>query len=171
MKSICLFFLFTIASYSQSGEGTEGGTPYSADGRTVRSFDFAGIEKLLHKTNDTIYVVNFWATWCAPCIKELPHFDRINSEYKNRKVKVILVSLDMKKQIESNLIPFIKRKKIESQVVHLYAPDANEWIGKVSESWSGALPATIIYSADERQFYEQGFTYEDLENEIKTFLE
>lgn len=39
-------------------------------------YDFNGLEKLLNQKDDNIHVVNFWATWCAPCIKEMPHFEK-----------------------------------------------------------------------------------------------
>jgi thiol-disulfide isomerase/thioredoxin len=140
------------------------------DGEKVYSYDFNGFENQLHQDNDSIYVINFWATWCAPCVKELPYYEKLNSEYKGKKVKVLLVSLDMKKQVETALLPFIKKKKLKSEVIHLHDPNADAWISKVDPSWTGALPATVIYSKGKRKFYEQTFTYEQLENEVKQFI-
>jgi thiol-disulfide isomerase/thioredoxin len=45
-------------------------------------------------STDTIYVVNFWATWCKPCVEELPIFDSLNLEVKGQAIKVLLVNLD-----------------------------------------------------------------------------
>jgi hypothetical protein len=84
-------------------------------------------------------------------------------------VKVLLVSLDMHKMVESRLIPFIKEKNLQSDVVLLRDPDANSWIGKVDKNWSGAIPATVIYRNDKRNFYEKSFTYEELEKEVNNF--
>lgn len=142
---------------------------YQKDGITVKSYDFKSFEPYLFIKSDTTYVVNFWATWCQPCVAELPNFEKINTGYKNQKVKVILVSLDMKKHVESNLIPFIQKRNLQSHVVHLSDPDANAWIGKVEPSWSGAIPATVIYNKKKRNFYEQSFTYEQLQKELKQF--
>ena len=142
---------------------------YRQDGTTVNAYNYGGIEHFLTKNNDTTYVVNFWATWCMPCVEELPYFEKINAEYKKQKVKVILVSLDMPKQAESRLIPFMQRKNLQSQVLLLDDPDANAWIEKVSADWSGAIPATVIYKKDRRKFYERSFTYAELETEIKQF--
>ncbi|CAM3448616.1 Thioredoxin domain-containing protein [Flavobacterium longum] len=139
-------------------------------GRTVYTYNFSQLEKRLQAKSDTVYVVNFWATWCAPCVKELPYFDRIGTEYKSQKVKVLLVSLDMNKQVESSLLPFLIRKNIRQEVIHLHEPDANAWIPKVNAQWSGALPATLIFTAADRKFYERSFTYEELEQEVKHFL-
>ena len=164
-KSVLLLLLLAVSGFAQPR-----GTVREKDGIKILSMDFNDFESRLHIKNDSIYVVNFWATWCAPCIIELPYFEKINAEYKNKKVKVLLVSLDMNKQVERSLLPFIKRKKLQSEVVHLHDPDANAWIPKVDPNWSGAIPATVIYSDGKRKFYERSFTYEELENEIKQFI-
>ncbi|MGS2763911.1 TlpA family protein disulfide reductase [Sinomicrobium sp. M5D2P9] len=133
----------------------------------IRVYDFAGFERFLHKKDDKIYVINFWATWCKPCVAELPYFERLQKEYANRGVEVVLVSLDMPGTFEKKLLPFVSEKKLESRVVVLDDPKQNEWIPKVNAEWSGAIPATLIYNRSKRVFYESALTYEDLENNLK----
>ena len=142
---------------------------YSKDGVSVKAYDFDKLEYFLTQKNDTTYVVNFWATWCVPCVEELPHFEKLNEKYKKDKVKVMLVSLDMYKMVESRLLPFIKEKQLKSDVVYLRDPDQNTWLPKVDSTWSGALPATLIYNRDKRKFYEKSFTYDELEKEVSNF--
>lgn len=137
---------------------------------SIKTYNYEGLKPLLERNDDKIYVVNFWATWCAPCVKELPYFEKINKEYAHKNVEVLLVSLDFPKQVEKKLIPFIKRKKIESKVVHFDDVNEDYWIKAIDESWSGALPATIIYDKNNRKFYEQSFDFETLERELNTFL-
>lgn len=136
----------------------------------VATVDFSGLEPWLKKDDDKTYVVNFWATWCLPCVKELPYFEFINQEYKSKNVEVILVSLDFPNQKEKRLIPYINKKKLQSKVIHL--DDANEqvWIAKVNENWTGAIPATLIYNKEKQKFYEQSFTFKELESELKQFI-
>ena len=137
----------------------------------VPILDFNALEPLLHKNNDTTYVVNFWATWCKPCVEELPYFEQLTTTYQGKKVKVLLVSLDFSKQIESKLLPFVAKHKLKSEVLVLVDNDSNTWIPKVSPEWSGAIPATIVYRADKRAFYEQSFhTFSDINDIVKTFL-
>ena len=137
----------------------------------VVSLNFEELEKnYFQKKNDSIYVINFWATWCKPCIKELPAFEKIASDYAGKKVKVLLVSLDFPDKIENQVIPFINKNNIKSEVVLLDDADANSWIPRISPEWSGAIPATVIYNKGNRKFYEQSFTFEELENELKLFL-
>ena len=143
---------------------------YSNKDVSVNAYDYNALEPFFKQKNDTTYIINFWATWCEPCVAELPNFEKINSDYKDKKVKVILVSLDMKKQIESKLLPFIQEKKLKSEVVLLSDADANSWIPKIDSTWSGALPATIIYNKSKRKFYEQSFTYEEIEKEVQKFI-
>jgi thiol-disulfide isomerase/thioredoxin len=121
----------------------------------------------LNRQTDTVYIINFWATWCKPCVKELPYFEKISENYKDQKVKVVLVSLDFAKNYETMLIPFVKKKALKSEVVLLNDPNGNEWIDKVSTSWSGAIPATLIYTKNSREFYEQSFSYEQLDSIVK----
>ncbi len=133
-------------------------------------YDYLGFEDFLNKKDDKTYVINFWATWCAPCVKELPFFEKLNADYKNKNVEVILVSLDFPHLYDKKLKPFIKENKLASKVIVLDDADMNTWIPKVDENWSGSIPATIIYKNDKKQFYEQSFNYEELEKEVKQFL-
>lgn len=136
----------------------------------VKSYNYDGLKPLLNKVDDKVYVVNFWATWCAPCVKELPAFEKIKSDFATKNVEVLLVSLDFPKQVDKRLIPFIEKNKIQSKVVLLDDSNEQRWISEIDKDWSGALPATLIYSKNKRAFYEQSFDYKTLENEVKTFL-
>ncbi|MFP4557274.1 MAG: TlpA disulfide reductase family protein [Bacteroidales bacterium] len=136
----------------------------------VPILDFEGVRPLLEKSNDTTYVVNFWATWCSPCVKEIPYFERIGEEYSNQKVKVILINLDFSNHYDTRLIPYLEENNIKSKVVMLDDPDANSWINEVSPEWSGAIPATIIYNKSKRSFFEKEFTFEELDETLQDFL-
>jgi thiol-disulfide isomerase/thioredoxin len=141
----------------------------SADSLGIPIYNFDELEPILNRKDDKIYIINFWATWCAPCIKELPYFEKINQEGKDNNLEVILVSLDMPSMWKSKLIPFIKNKNLKSKVVVLNDTDQNSWIPKIDKNWSGAIPATLIYNRKKRKFYEQAFTYEMLNKEIQEF--
>lgn len=117
---------------------------------------YSTLEKEILSDKNTIYVVNFWATWCAPCVKELPYFEKLNSE--NKKVKVVLISLDFKNQYETKLLPFLKNKKINSEVVLLTDKDYNSWLPKVDKDWSGSIPATLIIKNNKKVFAEKIFS-------------
>jgi thiol-disulfide isomerase/thioredoxin len=133
-------------------------------------YDFNDFEKFLRMDDDKVYVINFWATWCKPCIKELPYFEQLNKKYSNKNVEVILVSLDFPHLYDTKLKPFIVKNQLASKVIVLDDVDMDTWIPKVSETWSGSIPATIIYKNDESEFYERSFSFKELETEVKQFL-
>ena len=137
---------------------------------TFTEVDYNGLEKVLNKQNNKTYVVNFWATWCAPCVKELPYFERINKQYKDKNVEVVLVSLDFPKHFDTKLKNFINEKQLQSELYALNDMDSNYWIPKVNKDWSGAIPATLIYNSNKREFFEQAFEYEELERTLNKFL-
>ena len=136
----------------------------------VKRYNYNELAPLLNKKNDSVYVINFWATWCKPCVEELPAFEKLNQEYANEKVKVLLVSLDFPNQIDSRLKPYIQKNNLQSKIIVLDDVNEDVWIKAISEKWSGAIPATLIYNKKSKQFYEQSFTYSALETELKTFL-
>ncbi|MDG1723774.1 MAG: TlpA disulfide reductase family protein [Flavobacteriaceae bacterium] len=140
--------------------------PLLLNAQTVPSLSYNELKPLLNQKGDKIYVVNFWATWCAPCIKELPYFEVLD---QREDVEVLLVSLDFPKHKESRLLPFIKKNKLQAKVVLLDDADENYWINDIHPNWSGALPATLIYTKKQRGFYEQSFTASKLDKILKLF--
>ena len=137
---------------------------------TIPVFNYKELKPLLHESDDKVYVVNFWATWCAPCVKELPAFEKLKANYQDRNVELLLVSLDFPNQIETKLKAFIEKKQLQSKVVVLDDSDQDVWIPEINEKWSGAIPATLIYNKHKRSFFESSFTYEKLEEEVLKFL-
>ncbi len=145
-------------------------TTIVSETQTVPILNYEELAPLLNKKEDKTYVVNFWATWCKPCVEELPYFENIHSNYEGKNVEVLLVSLDFPKQINDQLVPFITNNKLQSEVVVLDDPDQNKWINAIDPSWSGSIPATIIYNKNKRAFYEQSFDEQTLETELNKFL-
>ena len=135
------------------------GVTYS---QKVSVYNSDDLLKRIHNTIDTTYLVNFWATWCKPCVAELPDFNKIDSVYKTQKIKVILVSLDFKEDIKLKLKPFIAKRKFKAEIIVLDEVSGNDFINKVSESWSGAIPATLITKNNNQisEFYEKKLSYE-----------
>lgn len=118
--------------------------------------------------NDTVYVLNFWATWCAPCVAELPEFEKLNRKFVGRNVKVILVSTDFRRDVDKKVKPFVKRKKLQSQVVFINETNANDWINLVSTDWTGSIPATLVVNKKRsyERFFEKQLSYKELEKAV-----
>ncbi len=143
---------------------------FSSSSKQIEVMNFEQFSPLLKNSSDTVYIINFWATWCAPCVREIPAFEKILKEYSGRKIRIILVSLDFRNQLESRLIPFVENMGMKNQVILLDAPRANRWIPLVDESWSGALPATLIYNQNSRTFLEKELHFEELDKIISQKL-
>ncbi len=163
-----VFFISLFLLVSCQQRTTKDQQILSAENEVIEVYNFDQLQTYLSNKSDKTYVVNFWATWCKPCIKELPFFEAVQAGHAD-KVKVILVSLDFPDKLESKLKPFIKENNLKSQVVLLDDPYENEWIPKIDSSWTGAIPATLIFNGSKRRFYERSFTEEELENEILKF--
>ena len=165
-----LFLLVVVAMlFSCKQEKEAEKTAAIASNNLIETVDFKGLETYLIKKEDKTYVVNFWATWCKPCIKELPYFEELNAIYSKDNLEVLLVSLDFPEKMNDKLIPFVEKHSLTSKVLLLDAPNENEWIPKVDSTWSGAIPATIIYNKNKRAFYEQSFTKDELFKEVEKF--
>lgn len=156
MKKLLFIFLIFLISCDKNKE--------------ISVVDFEGFYNRIDLSSNTTYVVNFWATWCSPCVKELPYFENINKEYSKRDVKVILVSLDFPSKISEKLIPFLETYNIQSEVVLLDDPNINDWVPKVSEDWEGGIPATLIVNKHSYNFYPNPFIKDDLVKEINKFI-
>jgi len=115
------------------------------------------LTKILNNPENKLFVINFWATWCAPCIKELPSFEKAAKEYDPTKVKFILVSLDFPSQIEKRLIPFLEKNKVTLDVAVMTDVDYNSWIDLVDPLWQGDIPATLfLNNATQKKYFHMG---------------
>jgi thiol-disulfide isomerase/thioredoxin len=125
--------------------------------------------KRIHNSSDTTYIVNFWATWCKPCVAELPEFEKMHLQKKDSLVKVILVCMDFKVDLDKKVKPFIQKNQYKSEVVLFDESNANEFINKIDSTWSGAIPATIITYRNKTyyHFIEKKLTFDYLQEKIK----
>jgi len=130
--------------------------------QAYREVDSGELQSITQNFNDTTYVVNFWATWCSPCVKEIEYFEELHRQNASLGVKVLLVSLDFPKHADTRVIPFLKEKEISAEVLLMTDLDYNSWIDLIDTSWSGAIPATLIYNKDRRVFLEKELTRDEL---------
>ena len=118
--------------------------------------------------SDTTYIVNFWATWCKPCMEELQAIDSVGMENKTGKIKLVFVSLDFrdkKNQVNSAL----KRKGIQSSCVLLDEVNGNVYINQISPDWSGSIPATLLKKGVRQVLLDKKLSSEQLRTALKKF--
>ena len=139
----------------------------------VSVMKYEDLEKKIQKEKDKLLVVNFWATTCAPCVKELPHFMEVNNKYAgNPRFKMILVSLDRLVDKE-RVLKFIKNKNLTAEVVLLDdIKRMNTWIPRFEKEWDGNIPVTLFYRNGEKVYFNDGeMTKETLEKTITENLQ
>ena len=168
MKFVILVFVVSILTLILSCNSKE--MNYNSTIEIINQF--SDLQTIIESEKDKLLVVNFWATTCPPCLKEMPHFNRLESEYGGRNVRILLVSLDRTKDLESRVYPFVSKHQIIPEVLVLKDQNYSVWTEKIDSSWYGALPATAIYSEKGKGFrfgiYE---SYEDLQSDVDKFHE
>jgi thiol-disulfide isomerase/thioredoxin len=166
--------MLSLNSQSQKREKNMSGLPSVSNfDHKVTVVNFTRLETIINKKDNKLYVVNFWATWCRPCVMELPDFMEINKIYRtNPKFKMILVSLDLAKEAESVVQPFLVKNKMD---VEVYLLDdnkrMNQWIPIIDTKWSGSIPATVFYrNGTKLEFKESKMERKELIKIITKYL-
>lgn len=143
MKKIAI--LFTIVFLATTAQSQE-----------IKKVKINDLVKMID-TSSVPLVVNFWASWCAPCIKEIPWFEKSVAAFKDQKVQLILVSLDFAEDYPKGIATFAKKNNYQSKIVWLDETNADEFCPKIDEKWDGAIPVTLMVNKkrEYRQFYAQ----------------
>jgi thiol-disulfide isomerase/thioredoxin len=146
-------------------------------GSRLRAQDFViydnigQLQSRINRAGDTTLVLNFWATWCKPCVEELPCFDELSEYYGPQNIQVVLVSLDFKSQLEKKFIPFLKNQHLKSEVALMADQDFNTWIPLIYNEWDGAIPATLVLKGKKLKFNLGSFeNFEDLESFVRPLV-
>ncbi len=154
---ICIFGLYwsVFQAFSQSNK--------------VRVIKFEDLQKQINRVSDTTLVVHFWATWCKPCVEELPNYEKLSREYAKKRIRFLMVSMDFTKDLKDKVEPFIAKNNINSEVVLLNEPDYNAWIDEIDKEWSGTIPATLMVNLTMRKrvFFEGQANMEKFLEELK----
>ncbi len=162
--SIIISFIFTLSLYGQSSVD---------ESYPIKVVNFEELYPTYTNQDDILYVVNFWATWCRPCVEELPHFMEINRKYRsNPKFRMILVSLDDPANLEKSVKSFARRLKLDTRSYLLDdIKRMNDWIPSVDKGWTGSIPATLfIKNGKTLKFSEGVLSKEELEEALLLHL-
>ncbi|MFQ5582924.1 MAG: TlpA family protein disulfide reductase [Calditrichia bacterium] len=116
----------------------------------IPPIDETGYQALIEKRNGKILLVNFWATWCAPCREEFPDLVKVANQYATRGVEVVGISADMEEDVEDKVKPFLRKNKAGFSNFLKVVEDDGTFIDFVHRDWSGALPATFVYDGSGR---------------------
>lgn len=135
----------------------------------IPKLKMADVVKNFDQKNDSIYVINFWATFCKPCVGEIPGFIQVANKYRSQKVKLLLVSLDLPSFYPKRIATFAAKNNFKTNLAWLEETDADYFCPMIDKAWSGAIPATIIVNTKTgyRKFFEAEMTGAEFEKELK----
>ena len=143
----------------------------------IKRVKVAEVAKLI-KESKTPLIINFWATWCKPCIEEIPYFlNEVNKHSASAgsadSLSILLVSLDFKEAFPAGIAAFTKKRKFNAPIVWLDETNADYFCPKIDAKWSGAIPATLFINnkTGYRNFVEEQISHEQLKKQIKAILE
>jgi peroxiredoxin len=105
----------------------------------------ADFNKYKDAARGKVLVVNFWATWCGPCVAEFPELVAIDAKYRDKGVKLVGISVDEVADIKGKVIPFIKEQKAAFDILVQDSDDPDELINLIDKNWQGTLPATFVF--------------------------
>ncbi|MXV15317.1 TlpA disulfide reductase family protein [Hufsiella ginkgonis] len=144
---------------------------WPAFSQTVRPVTASQLESRFRSGKDTVYVVNFWATWCVPCVKELPEFEKFREDHKDQPLKLLLVSMDYESKVKSAVMPFARRQKLKAEILIASRKNEQGFIDAIDKGWSGSLPGTLIVNNAKavRKFFEKPLTHEELNTLYQTY--
>ena len=142
-----------------------------SNAQEIPVWKLSDLQNALHNSTEPT-VINFWATFCKPCIAELPYFQQLANKYKQQGINLIMVSLDLKEAYPKKIRSFSNKLKLTSPVVFLDESNADLFCPAVDSSWSGAIPASIFVNnkTGYKKFFEEELSKQQLEAEIKQCL-
>lgn len=157
MTKIVIIAVFSLIALDTQAQG-------------VKQIRITDLEKTIADSK-TPLIVNFWATFCIPCIEEIPYFQSLARKYEKDSVGLLLVSLDLKEDYEK-IKPFAAKRKFTAPIAWLNETNADYFCPKIDEKWSGAIPATLFVNnkTGYRKFYEEQIPEARLEKEIMAVL-
>ena len=111
--------------------------------------------------SDHPLIVNFWATWCAPCVAEIPYFQQEVKKYADHKAELLLVSLDFTEAYPAKLAAFIKKRNYDASFFWLNETDADHFCPQIDKKWTGSIPSTLFINnkTGYRKFFERQLTH------------
>lgn len=144
------------------------GTAQSA----IAKLKITDLEKTIAESK-TPLVINFWATFCIPCIEELPYFLEAANTYKKDSLTLLLVSLDLEDEYPAGIQKFMNKHKIQVPVAWLDETNADYFLPKIDKNWEGAIPATLFINnaTGYRSFKGDQLSKEELNLTIRQMLQ
>ena len=145
--------------------------PAAAPPPAIQKIKITDLESYITKSDHPL-IINFWATFCVPCIKEIPYFQSTVARYNDRQVELVLVSLDLPDYYPARISDFAEKRGFTSRIVWLNETDADYFCPKVDPRWTGGIPSSLFINnaTHYRRFFDRQLTEPQVDLEIKEML-
>ncbi len=161
-KSLILFFILFLAV---------SGRAFSQEVKPIATIE--EIKQIKDNNKGKVMLINFWATWCKPCIKEFPELVKLYNSYKNKGFEIVFISVDVPEDVDSKVVPFLKKQDVDFVSYYNKFEKPDELINYIDKNWEGAIPSTYIYDKEGKLVTHilGSKSYEDFEKEITKSLD
>jgi thiol-disulfide isomerase/thioredoxin len=109
---------------------------------TLKPADFG---KFRDSAKGKVLVINFWATWCGPCVAEFPELVALDAKYRDKGMKLVGITADEAEDVQPKVIPFIKKHQVKFDIIRQDTDDPEEMMSQIIKDWNGVIPATFVY--------------------------
>lgn len=139
--------------------------------QTIPRWKMPELEEYINQS-ETPVIISFWATYCIPCVKEIPYFQERVNNYKEKGVKLLLVSMDFEESYPEHIIKFSDKMKFTAPIVWLDEVNADYFCPKIDSNWSGVMPATLFINnkTGYRSFFEEQLPEIKFDGEINKMI-
>lgn len=144
----------------------------SARAQDIPTWKVTDLEAYINRHPNKTIIINMWATFCKPCVAEIPHFQKIARQYDTATVSLLLVSLDLPSQYPHKIRAFAKKHGFDARMAWLDETNADYFCPKLDPSWSGSIPATLIVHNGNgyRKFVEGEMSEADFKEAVEASL-
>lgn len=172
MKIFTLFAFASLITLSAYAQPSAPAVDEDTGAPPVMLLEGGDIQPVLAELEGKVVVLNMWATWCVPCVKEMPDLLKLREEYREKGVELVLLSMDDPEDLESKVYPFLIEHQIKFTTYLRDGGKDMDFINGIDTDWSGAIPFTVIYDrqGNKRTTITGRHTFEDFEKYVKKAL-
>lgn len=158
-----LIFLLALTGFTKNVEGSRAGIQKAQKHSVnIPLVDDVWLKNKIKNRNGKILFINFWATWCEPCVEEFPDLVKIYNDNKDSSFEFLSVSVNIPSEVDDKVKPFLKKQSADFPVVIIDEKRSEQIINLINPDWDGTIPATAIFdkNGNRKEFFSQAETYE-----------
>lgn len=114
---------------------------------SVEAVDGKALKKALEGHKGKVVVLNFWATWCGPCVEEFPDLVKLHNKYADKGLVVLGVSMDEPRD-QGKVVDFAQKQKAGFPIFVRKSGNIEKYVSPIDKGWQGVIPTTYVYDRE-----------------------